>query len=360
VAFYVSPPGQRLRARTRWYVEDAAGGGRLLLWRDSLKLGANHWAVGAGLESFSAAFLPYQSLDLTLVSPDRYYESPHNIALDVWTAQGLPGIAAFLAMLAACLLAVRTAARTSSRQLAGCLLAGLLALCASGMFLSFVAVTKLYFYAQTAMIVALAATASATASAKSPRWIVLPALGCAGAFAAFAVILVRADFLLQTVRESIPPSEPARTVELYQQFLDAKPAGMYTDLWFSREMYVAAIANSDAQARDTLWRAGKEAAVRAQRKSETPQSAAYSLAMFHAEEGNPSKVEEALRAATIAAPQWYKPYWMLAQVLDLSGKREQAVEPIRRARELSGNQVEEVRATWERIDAAAKSPPDPR
>jgi hypothetical protein len=51
---------------------------------------------------------------------------------------------------------------------------------------------------------------------------------------------------------------------------------------------------------------------------------------------------------------------MLAQVLDLSGKREQAVEPIRRARELSGNQFEEVRATWERIDAAAKSPPDPR
>jgi hypothetical protein len=229
------------------------------------------------------------------------------------------------------------------------------------MFLSFVAVTKLYFYVQIALIVALTAAANPNpASAKSPRWIAIPALGCAGAFAAFAVILVRADFLLQKVRESIPPSEPARTVELYQQFLDAKPAGMYTDLWFSREMYVAAIANSDAQARDTLWRAGKEAAVRAQRKSETPQSAAYSLAMFYAEEGNPPKVEEALRAATIAAPQWYKPYWMLAQVLDLSGKRAQAVEPIRRAMELCGNQVEEVRATWERINAAAKSPPDPR
>lgn len=359
VAFYVSPPGQRLRARTRWYVEDAAGGGRMYLWRDSSKLGAGNWLAGAGLESFSAAFLPYQSLDLTLVSPDRYYESPHNVVLEAWASQGLPGLAAFLAMLTAAFLAIRSARQGSHERLVGCLFAGLLALLTSGMFLSFVAVTKLYFYVQIAMIVALTAVASPNpAAGGTPRWVAVPALGCAAAFAAFAMILLRADFLLQSVRESIPPKDPARTVELYRQFLETKPAGMYTGLWFSREMYVQAIANSDPQARETLWSAGKQAAEQALHESETPQSAAYSLAMYYAEEGNATKVEESLRAAAAAAPHWYKPYWMLAQVLDISGKREQALEPIRRAMELSGGQIEEVRATWERISAASKSPAD--
>ena len=358
VAFYVSPPGQRLRARTRWYVEDPAGGGRLPLWRDSLKLGARYWPAGAGLESFPAAFLPYHSLELALVSPDRYYESPHNIALDVWTSQGLPGLAAFLAMLAAGWLAIRLARNSSNGRLVGCLAAGLLALAASGTFLSFIAVTKLYFYVQVALIVALAAgTNLRPVDAKTPRWIGIPALAAAAAFAVFAVVLVRADYLLQKVRDSIPRKAPSVTVELYEHFIEAKPPGMYTALWFSREMYVAAISNSDAQARETLWHAGKQAAESARQRSETPQSAAYNLAMFHAEEGDAAKVEENLRIAAEAAPNWYKPYWMLAQVLELSGKREQAVEPIRRALELSGDQVEEVRATWERINAAAQ-PPD--
>ena len=38
------PPGQMLRSRTRWYTEDAWGGSRLLLWRDSLSLAGRHLA----------------------------------------------------------------------------------------------------------------------------------------------------------------------------------------------------------------------------------------------------------------------------------------------------------------------------
>jgi O-antigen ligase len=54
--FYYSPAGERLRARMRWSIEDAQGGARLLLWRDSLRMAAAHPILGWGPETFTREF----------------------------------------------------------------------------------------------------------------------------------------------------------------------------------------------------------------------------------------------------------------------------------------------------------------
>ena len=45
---------------------------------------------GFGPETFPAAFGPYESEGLAHLYPDFHYESPHNVALDALTSQGVP------------------------------------------------------------------------------------------------------------------------------------------------------------------------------------------------------------------------------------------------------------------------------
>ena len=45
------------------------GGARLWLWSDSLRMGADHWVTGAGLETFSSEYPRYQSIGLAQAFP---------------------------------------------------------------------------------------------------------------------------------------------------------------------------------------------------------------------------------------------------------------------------------------------------
>jgi O-antigen ligase len=73
-AFYLSPAGQMLRSRMRWFVEDPLGGGRLLLWRDSLRMCASRWLLGFGPDTFSIHFPRYQSPELARAYPHFFQE----------------------------------------------------------------------------------------------------------------------------------------------------------------------------------------------------------------------------------------------------------------------------------------------
>ena len=98
--FYLSPAGQMLRSRTRWFFEDPLGGGRLLLWRDSLRMCAVRWPVGFGPETFSIHFPRYQSPELARAYPAFFQESPHNIFIDALAGQGVPGLAILIGLTA--------------------------------------------------------------------------------------------------------------------------------------------------------------------------------------------------------------------------------------------------------------------
>ena len=80
--FYISPAGQKLRSRTRWYIEDPRGGARLLLWRDSLRMAAArplsrvgtgniHYRVSAHRVERVGARLSGFSLRITTQHTDR-------------------------------------------------------------------------------------------------------------------------------------------------------------------------------------------------------------------------------------------------------------------------------------------------
>jgi O-antigen ligase len=95
---YLSPAGQMLRSRMRWFIEDPLGGGRLLLWRDSLRMCVSRWALGFGPETFSVYFPRYQSPELARAYPHFFQESPHNIFIDALAGQGVPGMAILMGL----------------------------------------------------------------------------------------------------------------------------------------------------------------------------------------------------------------------------------------------------------------------
>ncbi len=102
-AFYFSPAGWNLRSRSRWFTEDPSGGGRLLLWRDTLRMPAARPLAGFGPETFTAQFAHFESAQLARQRPDFEWESAHNMFLDVLAAQGVPGLIALAVLCGAAL-----------------------------------------------------------------------------------------------------------------------------------------------------------------------------------------------------------------------------------------------------------------
>ncbi len=141
--FYLSPAGERLRARVHWVEEDPVGGARLLLWRDSLHMFAKRPVTGYGPETFSAEFPKFESAALARAYPDFFHESPHNLPLDVLTSEGALGLLALLGV-AGVALAGGLAARRSMAALA--FLPGLAATLTAHQFAVWIAPSAFYFY----------------------------------------------------------------------------------------------------------------------------------------------------------------------------------------------------------------------
>ena len=157
--FYLSPAGERLRARAHWIGEDTAGGARPLLWRDSLRMAAAKPLTGFGLDTFSAEFPHYQSEQLARAYPDFYHESPHNIFLDALTAEGVPGLLLLLAVASAGIAGgLRAGPRNSLLGVAS--LPALVASLVAHQFVVFIAPTAFYFYLGAGMLAGAGASKS--------------------------------------------------------------------------------------------------------------------------------------------------------------------------------------------------------
>ncbi len=208
--FYISPAGGRLRARVHWVEEEPAGGARLLLWRDSLRLAAARPVIGAGADSFVAEFPKFQSVELARAYPDFFHESPHNLLLDTLANQGALGLLALLAVAAAGI-AGGVRAQKLSPLLALALLPGLVATLIVHQFAVFIAPTAFYFYLAAGTLAG--ARADDLASPLIPnlsiptlwRYAVFAAgMPCAVWFSLAAYQLLAEDHTLAQVRK--PPS----------------------------------------------------------------------------------------------------------------------------------------------------------
>jgi O-antigen ligase len=344
-AFYVSPGGERMRARAHWIGEDRVGGARPLLWRDSLKMAAAKPLVGFGLDTFVAEFPHYQSEELARQYPDFYHESPHNIFLDALTAEGVPGLLILVSIIAAGLSGAVIGGAKSP------LLPGLVASLMAHQFIVFIAPTAFYFYLGAALL------AGHGASRLSPSPV--PALWrratLAGGLAAATFLgvityrMVAADSALATAQRKLDANDPRGAAEAYRKALSRSGPDATADLYFSRRWATVAASAPDTMSKLYFGQIAAGAASLATKSPEQLQNAWYNLAVLEASSNNAAAVEYGLRASIAAAPVWYKPHWSLARLLVSEGRRQEAEPEARRALYLDGEKDHEVVSTMHEI-----------
>lgn len=347
-AFYMSPMGQRLRSRTRWYVEDPLGGPRLWLWRDALRMGATHWLHGSGPETFSTEFPRFQSVELSRKAPDFYHESPHNFFVDALTSQGVAGLAILLLLAVSAVCAARRASVEHPR-LTAALGAALAASVVAHQFGCLTAPTALFLFINMALLFALD-TGSPTLQGNMPRGILagLCFIITAG-LTMFAVRLLAADRLLAVTDSAFRAGDVRAAFASYERAIRWGPPGMSADIWYSRRAAVAARAVPDIRLRWEAWNRAFAAGSRATQVSEDRHNAWYNLAMLAASRDDPAATERNLRSAIDAAPRWYKPHWMLAETLRVTGRLDEAAMEAALACDLNGGRNAEVARTRDTI-----------
>jgi hypothetical protein len=349
--FFFSPAGLKLRARLHWSREDALGGARLPLWRDSWRMAAQRPFLGFGPETFVTEFPRFESLDLARGYPDFYHESPHNMFLDALASRGLAGLFALLALGGVAILAAKRLVK-SGNALAPFLSAALAGMLITQQFIVFVFATALYFHLIAALLVAGAPgePSHSESSGKTPRWIPPAALAASVALITFAVRLLVADGSLAVAQRRIAAGDAGGASIAYQTELRWQPPGAGDDLEYSRAM--ARLAAHAPLFVTRLQAAGQayQSAIRATTSSEDPQNAWYNLATLEAANEDAAGVERSLRKAIECAPNWFKPHWTLAQVLELAHRHSEAVEEARAAVQRDGGHHPEVLETLRKLE----------
>ena len=331
--FYFSPLGQQMRSRTRWFREDPWGGARPLLWRDSLRAGLARPLFGYGPETFTSAFPRFESPELARAYPDFAHESPHNMFLDALVSQGIPGLLLLIAWCAAGFAAawrIRARHPGISAALAAALAAGIV----SQQFTVFIIPTALIFFATVALAEGLRADAA------PPRRyfpIALPLLY-------FAVRIALEDHALLLTQRALAKGDLASAASNYARSRDAD------DLWYSRSLAAFAGKAPTIPMRLQAIEQAIAAGERATRTAEAPFNAWYSLSALRASQNDAAGVERCLRSAIAANPNWFKPHWVLSQVLRAEGRMSEARREALTAAELDAGKHPEVARALQEIN----------
>jgi O-antigen ligase len=334
---YLSPAGQPLRSRARWFGEDPWGGARPLLWRDSLRMGLARPLAGHGPETFRAAFPHYESAALARAYPDFAHESPHNIFLDALVGQGIAGL---LVLAAWCALGFGAAwkLRGQHPELAACLAAALAAGTVSQQFTVFTIPTAVIFFATIALAAGLAASPARPAAAEPFR-----RFAWAFPLLYFAVRFTFADHALALVQRDLAAGNLPAAARHYEA------SGQTSDLWYSRALLATAGKAASVAVRLPAFQLAAAAGERATRSAEDPFNAWYSLSTIRAGQNDAAGTERCLRAAIAAHPTWFKPHWTLAQLLRLESRNDEALREAALALYLDGGKHHEVGETLQEL-----------
>jgi Tfp pilus assembly protein PilF len=100
-----------------------------------------------------------------------------------------------------------------------------------------------------------------------------------------------------------------------------------------------------ARALDAATQAGERAAQHAPER----QAACYNLAVLYGLQNDAPRAEAALRRAITIAPAWYKPHWMLAQLLRETGRVDEALREAELAQVLNAGANPEVAETRDQL-----------
>jgi O-antigen ligase len=356
--FYLSPAGALLRARVHWALEEPAGGARLLLWRDSLRMAAARWPAGYGPDTYIGVFARTQSADLGKAYPDFYHESPHNIFIDALVSQGASGP---LLLLALCAVGFAAAWSARTDPVAAALAAGLLAMTISEQFACFMLPTAMAYYVTIALLVSITGRAasrtdpSGRAAQRWLRW--AAAVPCAAVLVFFGVRLSMAESALGAVRRDLDANQLGDADTHYAEYQRWRWPGGSADLWYSRRLAQLAVSHASPAVRFQAFQLAGMAAQRATGTVEDPFNAYYNLAAYYARLNDFAHTEQCLRSAVSYAPNWFKPHWMLAQVLLAASRPQDAQVEAETAVALDGGKHAEVTGTLEHIRADLHTTP---
>lgn len=346
-AFYLSPAGERLRARVHWIQEDPVGGARLLLWRDSLAMAVKRPVAGYGPESFSTEFPQFESVALARAYPDFYHESPHNLFFDVLTSQGTLGLLALLASIGFAF-AGALRAKSANPLVAVAFLPGLAATLAAHQFVVWTAPGSFFFYLGAGVLAGADRREALSELKMALPWRSVAAVaGFAGAvlIGLLAYRMVAEDASLATVQRRLDSGDLTGAAQTYRAALSRPDAGVTADLYFSRRWSKIAMESSAAIAKIYYSQVAAGAATRATRQREQLANAWFNLSVLTGARSDASGTEYALRQAESAAPNWYKPHWILARLLGLEGRFADASDEANRAIDLDAGKDAEVAAT---------------
>jgi putative inorganic carbon (HCO3(-)) transporter len=346
--FFVSPAGVKLRARLHWSLEDARGGARPLLWRDSLRMSAHRPIAGFGPESFATEFPQFESLELARAYPDFYHESPHNIFLDALTAEGALGLVALLGMCALAIVAAIDALR-SKNEMAAALAASFTGILICQQFTVFIPATALYFFLIVGLLIVCSHSARPT-HATAPRWLFPVGVVAALVFVWFAARLLIADVFLATAHRQIQVEGARGAAQAYQRELRWRLSGAGSDLNYSRAMQQLASHSQDLATQLQARQQAMEAGIRATSTAEDRQNAWFNLATLFAAENNVAATERSLHNAIAWSPNWFKPHWSLAQLLEMTNRHSEALREARAAVERNGGHDPEVTETLRKLE----------
>jgi hypothetical protein len=322
-----------MRSRTRWFREDPWGGARPLLWRDSLRAGLARPLFGYGPETFTATFPRFESKELARAYPDFAHESPHNMFLDALVSQGIPGL---LLMMAWCAAGFASAWRIRAKHpaISAALAAALAAGIVSQQFTVFIIPTAMIFFATVALAEGLQADAA------PPRTyfpIALPLLY-------FAARIAIEDHALLLTQRALAKGDLAAAASHYAQSRHAD------DLWYSRALAVFAGTAPSIPTRIQAIEQAIAAGESATRTAEAPFNAWYSLSALRASQNDATGVELCLRSAIAANPNWFKPHWVLSQVLQAEGRPSEARREALITADLDAHKHPDVARTLQEIN----------